>query len=295
MVCGHNSYARVTQTLTVPSYRMFLVQGVITCIIGLVTYFWMVDFPENAHKSFKFLDKRESEIMANRINHDRGDANADGFAWSKVLVHAKDFKIWGFCCMFFLLNMVSTSMSYFLPTILHNGLGYSSSKSILLNAPVYYYAAFPALISSYVSDKYSIRGPVIIFNSIILIIGYCMLGFVNDASARYAGTFLATGSYVANWAALNAYLANNITGQWKRVFAAAATTAFNGAGGIAGAYIIRYNEAPKYPTAIWASIGSHILMILFVLAFSAHFLVANKQQAKGKRVLENTPAFRFTY
>lgn len=122
-----------------------------------------------------------------------------------------------------------------------------------------------------------------------------MLGFVNDASARYAGTFLATGSYVANWAALNAYLANNITGQWKRVFAAAATTAFNGAGGIAGAYIIRYNEAPKYPTAIWASIGSHILMILFVLAFSAHFLVANKQQAKGKRVLENTPAFRYTY
>jgi MFS family permease len=197
--------------------------------------------------------------------------------------------------MFFLLNTVSTSMSYFLPTILHSGLGYSSSKSILLNAPVYYYAAFPALISSYLGDKFSMRGPVITFNSIILIIGYCMLGFVNDASTRYVGTFLATGSYVSNWAAINAYLANNITGQWKRVFAAAATTAFNGAGGIAGAYIIKYNEAPKYPTAIWASIGSHIFMILFVLAFSAHFLVANKQQAKGKRLLENTLGFRFTF
>ena len=235
--------------------RMFLVQGLITCVIGIVTYFWMIDFPETAYKSFKFLDKRESEIMAHRIDRDRGDVKADGFTWSKVLVHALDIKIWGFCCMFFLLNLVSTSMSYFLPTILHNGLGYSSSKSILLNAPVYYYAAFPALISSYISDKFSIRGPVITFNSIILIIGYCLLGFVNDAGTRYAGTFLATGSYVANWAALNAYLANNITGQWKRVFAAAATTAFNGAGGIAGAYIIHYNEAPKYPTAIWASIG----------------------------------------
>jgi MFS family permease len=234
---------------------MFLVQGLITCCLGLVTYFWMVDFPEHAHKSFRFLDKRESEIMAERINHDRGDAAVDKFAWSKVLIHASDPKIWGFCCMFFLLNMVSTSLSYFLPTILHNGLGYSSSKSILLNAPVYYYAAVPALTSSYVGDKFALRGPVITFNSAVLIIGYCMLGFVSDPSTRYAGTFLATGAYVANWAALNAYMANNITGQWKRVFAAAATSAFNGAGGIAGAYIIRYNEAPKYPTAIWASIG----------------------------------------
>lgn len=43
--------------------------------------------------------------------------------------------------------------------------------------------------------------------------------------------------------------------QWKRVLTAAVTTSFNGAGGIAGAYIVRYNEAPKYPTAVWASIG----------------------------------------
>ena len=50
--------------------------------------------------------------------------------------------------------------------------------------------------------------------------------------------------------------------QWKRVFTAATTTAFNGAGGIAGAYIVRYNEAPRYPTAVWASIGYGIPMIL---------------------------------
>ncbi|KIW07647.1 uncharacterized protein PV09_01589 [Verruconis gallopava] len=274
---------------------MFLVQGLITCVLAIATYFWMVDFPENADKSFRFLDKRESAIMASRIHRDRGDVTADKFAWSKVLIHASDMKIWAFCCMFFLLNIVSTSMSYFLPTILHDGLGYSSSKSILLNAPVYYYAALPALISSYLGDKLSLRGPIISFNSVVLIAGYSMLGFINDARIRYAGTFLVTGSYVANWAALNAYMASNITGQWKRVFASAMTTAFNGAGGIAGAYIIRYNEAPNYPTAIWTSIGSHILMIVFVLVFSAYFMSANKRQAKGKIVLEHTPGFRFTH
>lgn len=191
---------------------MFLVQGLITCVLGFITYFWMVDFPENSHRSFWFLNKEESEIMASRINRDRGDVHADKFQWSKVLAHASDLKVWGFCVMFFLLNMVSTSMSYFLPTILHNGMNFSSDKSILLNAPVYYWAVVPALLSSFVSDKYSLRGPVITFNSIILIIGFCMIGFVDQVSVRYVGTFLATGSYVANWAALNAYQANNIVG-----------------------------------------------------------------------------------
>ncbi|KAK5013920.1 hypothetical protein LTR60_003617 [Cryomyces antarcticus] len=82
-----------------------------------------------------------------------------------------------------------------------------------------------------------------------------MLGFSSQVTVRYIGTFLATGAYVSNWAALNAYQANNIVGQWKRAFTAAAVTAFNGAGGIAGSFIVRQNEAPRYFTAVWVSIG----------------------------------------
>jgi actin cytoskeleton-regulatory complex protein SLA1 len=37
-----------------------------------------------------------------------------------------------------------------------------------------------------------------------------MLGFSENLAARYAGTYLATGSYVVNWTALNAYQTNNI-------------------------------------------------------------------------------------
>ena len=43
--------------------------------------------------------------------------------------------------------------------------------------------------------------------------------------------------------------------QWKRAVTAAAITACNGLGGIAGSFIVRQNEAPTYSTAIWVSIG----------------------------------------
>ncbi|KAJ4288138.1 hypothetical protein N0V90_012155 [Kalmusia sp. IMI 367209] len=234
---------------------MFVVQGTITAFMGILTYWWMVDFPENAHKSFYFLSPEESEIAANRIEKDRGDVEPDQFSWSKVLVHAKDPKIYGFCVLYFLQNLVSTSLSYFLPIILQGGMGFSTDAAILLSAPPYYYSVVPAILSSLIGDKFQLRGPIITFNSLCLIAGFCMLGFSDQVTVRYVGTYLATGAYVANWAAMATYQANNIVGQWKRVFTAAAVTAFNGAGGIAGSFIVRQPEAPKYMTAIWVSIG----------------------------------------
>lgn len=43
-------------------------------------------------------------------------------------------------------------------------------------------------------------------------VGIALLGFSNQVTVRYVGVYLATGAYVSNWAALNTYQANNITG-----------------------------------------------------------------------------------
>lgn len=125
-----------------------------------------------------------------------------------------------------------------------------------------------------------------------------------QVTVRYIGVFLATGAYVSNWAALNAFQANNVVGQWKRAATAAAITACNGLGGVAGSYIVRQQEAPQYLTAVWVSVGyvspcnrlfvwlanigarSHILLIAIVAAFSLYFYVANRQQSKGTKIIE---------
>ncbi|KAI1803495.1 putative MFS transporter [Daldinia bambusicola] len=274
---------------------MFLVQGLISIVIGFVTYFWMVDFPEEAHRSFWFLTPEEQELAVERINADRKDVEPDTFSWGKVFVHARDPKVYGFACMFFLLNLVSTALSYFLPIILQSGMGFDENQSILLSAPPYYYAVIPVLLSSMIGDRFRIRGPVIIFNCVTLIVGFCMLGFAKQVAVRYVGTYLATGAYVSNWAALSAYQANNIAGQWKRAFTAAAVTALNGAGGIAGSFIVRSQEAPHYTTAVWVSIGSHILIIAIVGAFSAYFFFANRLAARGKILIEGVEGFKYTY
>jgi hypothetical protein len=113
------------------------------------------------------------------------------------------------------------------------------------------------LLTSLVGDKYRTRGLVITFNALILVAGFLMFGLPasKQVTVRYIGVFLATGAYVSNWAALNAFQANNVVGQWKRAATAAAVTACNGLGGVAGSYIVRSQEAPHYQTAVWVSIG----------------------------------------
>lgn len=178
---------------------MYLVQGLITILLAFITYFWMVDFPENAQNSLYFLTPEEQTLAVERINNDRKDVQAEVFAWMKLLQHGKDPKVYAFSCMFFLLNMVTTSLSYFLPIILQSGFGFSEDKSILLAAPPYYYAVIPVVLSSIVGDKLKLRGPIIVFNSICLIVGFSMLGFTNQPAVRYVGVCLATGAYISNW------------------------------------------------------------------------------------------------
>ena len=274
---------------------MYIVQGLAACLIGIATFWWIVDFPEKAQESFFFLDEAETKIAVARIQQDRGDVVPAPFSWPEVLKHFLDIKIYGFAATFFLINLVTTALGYFLPIILQGGMGFSTNKAILLSSPPYYYAVIPVLISSYIGDKYRLRGPVITFNSLCLIAGFAMLGFADQVTVRYIGTYLATGAYISNWTALNSYQANNITGQWKRAVVAAVTTAGNGLGGIAGSFIVLKTEAPRYPTAVWVCIGSHIFIISIVLAFSVYFYTANSKQRKGKKTIERTEDFRYTY
>lgn len=274
---------------------MFVVQGAITMFIGVVAYLWVPHFPEKVAKTRWFLTQAEADEVIATLNSESKDAGApEPFTLSAILKPFLDVKIYAFSILFFLQNVVSTALSYFIPTILV-GMGFTSDTSILLYAPPYYYAVIPVIITSFIADRIALRGPIIIFNAVCLIVGMSMLGFPSNVAVRYVGVLFATGAYVSNWAALNAYQMNNITGQWKRATVAATVSGCNALGGIAGSYIFKASEAPWYPTAVWISIGSHILIIAIIGLCAGLFWRANRRARAGKGVIEGVDGFRYIY
>lgn len=109
-------------------------------------------------------------------------------------------------------------------------------------------------VQGYLADKYRMRGPVLISNAVLSIIGLAVLGWVEAVGIRYLGVFFITGGAQANVPAAMAYMSNNVIGQWRRAFSSAAFVAGGGIGGIAGSLIFRSQDAPRYLNGIYGCI-----------------------------------------
>lgn len=79
---------------------LFIMEGILTILVGIAGYIFTVDFPEQADKSWGFLTKQESAFIVRRINRDRQDAEPESFAFRRFLKPALDGKVWGFALIF---------------------------------------------------------------------------------------------------------------------------------------------------------------------------------------------------
>jgi MFS family permease len=133
-------------------------------------------------------------------------------------------------------------------------MGFSIGASQCLVAPPVVFAGMLMLICGWLGDKYRIRGPIVIFNAILSIIGLILLAWGKLAGVKYLGVFLTAAGVQANIPTAMAYQANNILGQWTRAFASATLVCGGGLGGISGSLIFRSQDAPRYLNGIYGCI-----------------------------------------
>ncbi|KAL4787065.1 major facilitator superfamily domain-containing protein [Aspergillus varians] len=273
---------------------IFILEGVITGTIGIVAVIFLVDFPDRAHKSWKFLSERECAFVVRRINRDRSDGDVEPFTMKRFLKPALDLKIWAFAMIFFCVTTVTYAIAYFLPIILSEGMGFDTGTSQCLVAPPFAAAGFVMYGTSWVGDKYRTRGPVLIFNALLCIIGLPMMGFSKSNAVQYVGVFFTVAGSNSNIPAVMAYQANNIRGQWTRALSSATLVGFGGIGGVAGSLVFREKDAPQYRPGIWCAIACNLLLMVIVIVQSVWFRIANKQANRGERIIEGSPGFRYT-
>lgn len=81
---------------------IFIIEGALTCFLGILGYWALVDFPDKAHKSWKFLTEREVRFIIDRVDRDRGDAKPEPWSAAKFFKGGADIKIWGFALVRYL-------------------------------------------------------------------------------------------------------------------------------------------------------------------------------------------------
>lgn len=134
-------------------------------------------------------------------------------------------------------------------------MNFSVAKAQCLVAPPFVVAGILMWATSWAGDKYRIRGPILVLNSVITLIGLPIMGFADNNAVRFFGVFVTVAGANANIPAMLAYQANNIRGQWMRALASATLVGMGGVGGIAGSLVFRSQDAPDYVPGIWAAIA----------------------------------------
>jgi MFS family permease len=239
------------------------IEGLVTCLCGFLGSFLIVEFPEQANTSF--LTPQESSFIVSRIAADRDDAIITPFNLSSYLRNALDPKVWAFALLALCTATNAYAIAYFLPVILNQSLHFSVAKTQWLAAPPYVASAIVMYFSAVYADRHRIRGPIIICNCCLGLIGLPLLGFVKNNGVRYFGIFLATISAGANVPPIITYQANNIRGQWKRAFCSATLVGSAAIGGIVGGTVFRDQDAPGYRPGIIVTIGMNVVVIVVVL------------------------------
>ena len=147
--------------------------------------------------------------------------------------------MWAFSLMYMSGAVGVYAFLFFLPIILRKGLGYSLSLSFVLSAPPSLFSVIEAMFISWLADKTRMRGPFVVFQASVGIIGLCMVGFLDSPTPRYIGTFL--GVCGANGLVVTtlAWQQNNIVGDSKRAVGTAILISVSGVGGIYSSLVFR--------------------------------------------------------
>ncbi|KAI0068665.1 MFS transporter [Artomyces pyxidatus] len=207
---------------------------------------------------------------------------SEQFEWREVIRGLLDIQTWLTGFGYFGIIVSLYSFSLFLPTIIA-GLGFSGEKAQLHTVPPYVPATVLTVIVAYISDRYKLRGPLILICLPVTIAGYILAIAATTNEARYAAVFLiATGLYPSAPCILS-ILPNNSGGHYKKATTVALQLAIANTGGFVATFAYTPDQAPRYVRGHSIILAFVCMAWIMVAANVVYCMRENKARAAGRR------------
>ncbi|KAI0594604.1 major facilitator superfamily transporter [Biscogniauxia sp. FL1348] len=237
---------------------LFLIEGIISVVVGLVSLFVL---PDNFEAAW-WLHEDEKVLMRIREEQTKVyQGESDVFDKSEVKLAFKDPKVWLSAGCQFCANICSFGFGTFLPVLIR-GFGYDSVRTQLLTVPVYIWASIVYICVSFMSDHFNRRAVFMVPMALVTATGYSMMLGVpmTSTGVLYFATFLtATGIYCV--VGLNVtWVSNSNAGYFKRAAAIGLQQTIGNSAGILAGQIYRITASDgRYTIGHAVSLGGILL------------------------------------
>ncbi|PWW72079.1 MFS general substrate transporter [Tuber magnatum] len=221
---------------------IFILEGLATVLIGVISFWVVADFPEDA----KFLSPEDRARVLRRLRNDR--QSSAGYEDFKMLYLWQSLKDWKtYTGMLIYMGVAGTlyAFSLFLPTIIKE-MGYSATRAQLLTVPPYAAACILTILVGWWSDRSNRRGIFNIATSLLAVVGFCILLGSDSAALSYVAVFLsALGIYPCISNTIT-WVSNNVEGVYKRGVTLGFVIGWGNLNGVMSSNIYRRVDAPHY-------------------------------------------------
>ncbi|GJN73727.1 hypothetical protein PCL_02722 [Purpureocillium lilacinum] len=235
---------------------LFIVEGVPTCLLAFVAFFFIPDGPSTA----KFLTPREREIAIDLSLQQPGDRSGiTGLQKKQALQAILDYRSYLPAIMYFGSNVAFSSLPLFIPTIISQMGAFTTVQSQGLSAPPYIACLITIIACALISDRLKIRGPFIIGAAVSAAVGYAVLATTSSVAPRYFGLFLATQMFVCI-AIILAWVSNTHATDSRRAVALAILATGGQCGPMVGTNIFPVKDKPFYRRGMWVSCACSLIV-----------------------------------
>ncbi|KAI8096837.1 major facilitator superfamily domain-containing protein [Halteromyces radiatus] len=263
----------------------YLIFGVITIFLGIVTFFLLIDKPTS-----KLLRLTEAE---KKIVEERGKDNM--VVKTKLIKRyqiweaLKEPRLWCLCFGMLLLNLQNGGLISY-SALLVQSLGFTSQESVILQIPSGIASATYVLISIIGARK----STQTIFTAMTLIcvslIGLITLVASNNVGGRLAGYYL-SWAQAAGQALIITIIGNNVSGYTKKVTYNGTLTVFFTLGNFIGPLMM---VPPTYLGGLLGYLASNIVTILLLGYVRWDMAIINKRRSQNGTSEKTDPALDLT-
>ncbi|KAJ8111825.1 hypothetical protein OPT61_g5671 [Boeremia exigua] len=261
---------------------LFIIEGGLTILLGIVAWFWL---PQSLEKAW-FLSADDRQFAAACILEDNpsfldqhclGDVSKKPRLTKRdVKETLRDWKLWFVLICNICASVPSQAFSVFLPLVVQ-GLGYSSLQANLMSVPPYMCGACILYIFALSSDYHKERGYHIMGGISIMLIGLIIAAVCSSTVVRYAGLcVLLAGSYV-HGPLTTAWLCENTPGKRALVLG---INGFGNLAGVIGSQLYKQRYAPHYHLPFHITIGFVAAALLGYTSYRFTLQVVNRKRAR---------------
>ncbi|KAG2141396.1 MFS general substrate transporter [Suillus bovinus] len=227
---------------------IFLIEGLATIAIAIISVFVLVDFPETA----KFLTPEERAFVLWRKKYDNSSVGEEkNFSTRHIWAAFKDWQIWLHIPVYMSIVGPLNGITLFLP------FGYSTPVSQLLTVPPYVAGTITLLVFAHYADELKMRSPFILAGLTMCLIGFSINISAAPNGVKYFGTYIIVMGGYASLPGVVSWLGNNLSGQYKRGVGMPLVMCIGNLSAVASAIVYRQQDEPRF-------IFGHAFELMFV-------------------------------